>query len=73
VEFFLQCVQRRYFKAFEEPGKNLKESSQYDNPIPNRFLAPTDCSKIPAQASSSVKGMEAPVAAGKTNEGLYIR
>jgi hypothetical protein len=24
---------------------------QYDNPVPTGFLAPTDCSKIPAQAT----------------------
>jgi hypothetical protein len=25
-------------------------AGRYDNPIPTRFLAPTDCLKIPAQA-----------------------
>ncbi len=50
--------QRRYFKTFKEP-KNLFQwidsaslcslAGRYDNPIPIRFLAPIDCSKIAAQ------------------------
>jgi hypothetical protein len=82
-KYFLEQVCRGdILKLLRSPGKISRNrfraslcglADQYDNPIPTRFLAPTDCSKIPAQASSSVKGMEAPVAVGKTNEGLYIR
>ncbi len=47
------------FKLFWSPGIDSKEltlpacsvAGRYDNPILLRFLAPTDCLKIPAQAS----------------------
>ncbi len=50
--------QGRYFKTFKEPRNRLQGiasaslwrlTSRYDNPIPAWFLAPIDCSKIPAQ------------------------
>jgi hypothetical protein len=33
-------------------------AGRYDNPLPTRFLAPIDCSKIPAQCS--LKRLKAP-------------
>ncbi len=57
---FLPARQRRYFRTLRSPGIDSKEwispayeahARRYDNPIPNRFLAPTDCSKIPAKAT----------------------
>ncbi len=47
--------QRRYLKTFKEPGIRFQGIdsaslcslvSWYDNPIPNRFLTPIDCSEI---------------------------
>jgi hypothetical protein len=41
------------FKLFWGPGIDPASlcslAGRYDNPIPTRFLAPLDCSKIPAQ------------------------
>jgi hypothetical protein len=46
-----------YFKTFMEPRNRFQGidsaslcslAGRYDNPIPTRFLAPTDCLKIPA-------------------------
>jgi hypothetical protein len=52
-------VRARIFKLLRHPDIDSKESippayaarraGRYDNPIPNWFLAPIDCSKIPAQ------------------------
>ncbi len=48
---------RRYFLTFKEPRNRRKGNDsaslcslagRYDNPVPTRFLAPVDCSKIPA-------------------------
>ncbi len=40
-------------KLFRSPGIDSARlhrlASRYDNPLPTRFLAPKDCSKIPAQ------------------------
>jgi hypothetical protein len=52
--------QRRYFKTFKEPRNRIQRSNstslccmagRYDNPIPTRFLASIDCSKIPVLAT----------------------
>jgi hypothetical protein len=32
-----------------DPARLCSLAGRYDNPIPTRFLAPIDCSKIPAQ------------------------
>jgi hypothetical protein len=45
------------FKTFKEPMSQFQEidspgGQRYDNPIPTRFLATIDCSKIPAPALS---------------------
>ncbi len=50
-----------FFKNFIEPRNRFQWANsaslcslagrRYDNPIPTRFLAPIDCSKIPAQLS----------------------
>ncbi len=41
------------FKLLRRPGIDsdslCRLAGRYDNPIPTRFLAPIDCSKIPAQ------------------------
>jgi hypothetical protein len=51
--------QRRYFLTFKKPKNRFQGidsacqyslAGQYGNPIPTRFLAPIDCSKIPAVA-----------------------
>ncbi len=48
---------RRYFLTFKEPRNQFQgigsaslcnTAGQHNNPIPTRFLAPVDCSKIPA-------------------------
>jgi hypothetical protein len=46
-------IQRRYFKTFKETRNRFLGSLKYYkyNPIPTGFLAPIDCSKIPAQAA----------------------
>jgi hypothetical protein len=45
------------FKLWKRPGFDSASlfslAGQYDNPIPTRFLAPKDCSKIPAQVEIS--------------------
>jgi hypothetical protein len=57
-EKILTCVQRRFLKTFKEPWNRFLRiysaslyslAVRYDTPIPTRFLAPIDCSKIPAQ------------------------
>jgi hypothetical protein len=57
VRVSISSVQRRYFKTFKEPKNRFQgihsaslcsPVSRYDNPIPTRFLALIDCSKIPA-------------------------
>ncbi len=49
------------FKPLRSPGIDSKEidtaslcslAGLYDNPIPTRFLAPSDCTKIPALVNS---------------------
>ncbi len=38
----------------EEPMRNVYSlAGRYDNPIPTRFLVPTDCLKIPTQGKTS--------------------
>jgi hypothetical protein len=37
-----------------DPASLCSMAGRYDNPIPTRFLAPIDCSKIPALSSNSV-------------------
>jgi hypothetical protein len=60
--FSFRCVveQSPYFQTFMEPRNRFQGMNSaslcslagpYDNPIPNRFLAPIDCLKIPAQVS----------------------
>jgi hypothetical protein len=53
----------RDFIAFKEPKNWFQEinyaslcslAGRYDNSIPTRFLAPLDCSKIPAQEKPPV-------------------
>ncbi len=49
-------LQRRYFLKIGIGIDSASLSSlagRYDNPIPTRFLAPIDCSKIPALPSVS--------------------
>jgi hypothetical protein len=57
-------LQRRYFLKFKEPRNQFHGidsasliiyslAGRYDNPIPTRFLALIDCSKIPALPSAS--------------------
>ncbi len=54
---FCTCILSPYFKTFMEirnrfQGMNSASlcslAGRYDNPLPTRFLAPTDCLKIPA-------------------------
>jgi hypothetical protein len=54
---FCTCIPSPYFKTFMElrnryQGMNSASlcslAGRYDNPLPTRFLAPTDCLKIPA-------------------------
>ncbi len=47
---FLALDQRWHFKTFIVAWR-----VRYDNPIPTRFLAPRDCSKIPARRISYMK------------------
>ncbi len=42
-----KSIPRNRFRQLMKPGGPV-----YDNPIPTRFLAPTDRSKIPAQVST---------------------
>jgi hypothetical protein len=57
---FFARIQREFFKHFMEARNRFQGNDsaslcslagRYDNPIPTRFLAPIDCSKIPAQTS----------------------
>ena len=54
-KYFLEQVCRGgVWKLLRSPGKFSRNRFRqpmclYENPIPTRFLAPTDCSKIPAQ------------------------
>jgi hypothetical protein len=50
-----------FFKTFKEPRNRFQgidsaslcsPAGRYDNPIPTRFLASIDCSKIPAQVAA---------------------
>jgi len=52
--------QRRYFYTYKEPRNRFQGiyssslcslADRYDNPICTRFLAPIDCSELPAQKS----------------------
>ena len=56
----LKREQKGYFKSFKEISNRFKGTDsaslcslagRYNNPIPTRFLAPIDCSTIPAQVS----------------------
>jgi hypothetical protein len=40
-----ELIPRNEFRHPMKPGGQVR---RYDNPIPNRFLAPIDCLKIPA-------------------------
>jgi hypothetical protein len=56
IELKYRLAARLHRLAESIPGllKSLKIPSlagRYDNPVPIRFLAPIDCSKIPAKAS----------------------
>jgi hypothetical protein len=44
----------------------------YDNPTPTRFLAPIDCSKIPAQYSTHGQGNQFRMAYWKMDTGIYM-
>jgi hypothetical protein len=56
------CPEVVFKNLQESPGIDSKESipstcspaGRYDNPIPTRFLAPINCSKIPAQPIASL-------------------
>jgi hypothetical protein len=51
----------RIWKRLRSPGIDSKESvfaGRYDNPILTRFLAPIDCSKIPAQEDNDTAGYD---------------
>jgi hypothetical protein len=49
-DHFLALDQRWHFKTFIAAWR-----IRYDNPIPTRFLAPRDCSKIPTRRISYMK------------------
>ncbi len=66
LQYFLHCwnniARSRTFKLLRRLGIDLRNgfrqpmyslACRYDNPIPTRFLAPLDCSKIPAQFRKS--------------------
>jgi hypothetical protein len=59
------------FTSLRSPGIDstslCSQAGRYDNPIPSRFLAPIDCSKIPAQSCNRVF-----VPAGTTNRFLAL-
>ncbi len=60
----------RCFKLLRRAGIDSTSlcslAGRYDNPIPNRFLAPIDCSNIPAQ----VNGEGSRVTQAKSNRDL---
>jgi hypothetical protein len=50
-QFFLFPLPEPVFLNFQGAQASIPRNQvrQHDNPIPTRFLAPTDCLKIPAQ------------------------
>ncbi len=60
----IQNTRDGIFLTFKEPRNRFQEidfaslcslAVRYDNPIPTWFLAPLDCSKIPAQGPATNK------------------
>jgi hypothetical protein len=48
-------LQIRFLESIPSPIRGLKFRTLYDNPIPTNFLAPINCSKIPALLSIGIQ------------------
>jgi hypothetical protein len=69
--FKLLKVSRNWFQVIDSAGLNSSLAGRYDNPIPTRFLAPIDCSKIPAQLGNRVVVSMGEVILQKSSEQIF--